>query len=416
MEMNNLLKAIILTLVLCYLRPTQAQDYLHNKTPQDWVIAKNYFATFLLNQDSALLKRIILTDPQLNNLLKQRYTRYEESVDCEDLQCFLSAFKWTNEEIERLTLRFVQLLEKEKQLEHLVREKLLPSHTYGVSTNVSAQDYLEKALRQDLKAMNYVIDVYAGGSRPNYPKIDSISFNIHDPRYLSLLKEIRQDVLTDVSNSEEAFNQTLWTAVRLLEINERWDAAQLEPLISQENKSAYEAVVQTDFGRYPYSLLLTLGAGPEVYGQPISPGGMLRSRMAARSYFDGLAPFIVVSGGRVHPYKTTYIEAIEMKRYLMDVLHVPEKAILIDPHARHTTTNLRNTARIMLKYGFPKNKSAIVNSSVAHIDAVEKMGERCMRELGYVPYELGKRISQVIIEFKPRLESLTIDPDEPLDP
>lgn len=105
-----------------------------------------------------------------------------------------------------------------------------------------------------------------------------------------------------------------------------------------------------------------------------------------------------------------------MKKYLMEVLDVPEEAILIDPHARHTTTNLRNTARIMLSYGFPGDKPAIVTSSKPHIDAVENMADRCLKELGYVPYDLGKRLNDVVIEFRPRPEAFTIDPDEPLDP
>ncbi|VTP89848.1 YdcF family protein [Sphingobacterium daejeonense] len=153
-----------------------------------------------------------------------------------------------------------------------------------------------------------------------------------------------------------------------------------------------------------------------MYDQPISPGGMLRARMAARAYFEGQAPFIVLSGGRVHPYKTPYIEAIEMKRYLIQNLMVPESAIILDPHARHTTTNMRNTARIMLTYGFPNDKYAIVTSSEAHINAVVNMADRCIKELGYVPYELGKRVNDVVLEFKPKLESYIIDGDEPLDP
>jgi len=44
------------------------------------------------------------------------------------------------------------------------------------------------------------------------------------------------------------------------------------------------------------------------------------------------------------------------------------------------------------------------------------MADRCIRELGYVPYSLGKRISDVIIEFQAKEEAFTIDPDEPLDP
>ncbi len=407
---------MILMLVLCCLQQVQAQDYSLYKTPQDWVIAKNYFATSLLIQDTTVIRHVLDHDKSLKRIFKERLRRYKESEDCKDVHCFLSAFRWSEAEVESIVLALSREIGQNGNLQKYFREKLLPSHRYGISKGKTVEEYIEKAFRQDLRAMNYVIDVYAGGRNPNYPKIDSISFNIHDPRYLSLLKDVQQDVLSDVRSIKEVFDLTLLTAVRLLEINERWDAAQLEPLLETENRKAYEAVSRTDFNKYPYSLLLTLGAGPEKYDQPISPGGMLRSRMAARSYFDGLAPFIVVSGGRVHPYKTKYIEALEMKRYLMETLLIPEEAILIDPHARHTTTNIRNTARIMLQYGFPEDKSAIINSSEAHINAVEQMADRCLAELGYVPYELGRRINEVIIEFKPKIEALTIDYDEPLDP
>jgi hypothetical protein len=134
--------------------------------------------------------------------------------------------------------------------------------------------------------------------KPNYPRIDSISFDVSNKAYLLLLKDVRQDVLKDTKDDYQSSFVTMLTAVRLLEINERMDAAQLEPLMDGENKSAFEAIKKTDFSKYPYSLLLVLGAGPNVYDQPISPGGMLRARMAARAYFEGQAPFIVLSGGR----------------------------------------------------------------------------------------------------------------------
>jgi DUF218 domain. len=383
--------------------------------PQDWLIKKNYYASYLLLKDTVLTQELVGSKP-IAQVLEKRFERFAMSNDCHDLSCYLHAFKWQDEEIEFLAEQLAGQLSHHQKLEQLVQSTLIPSMTYGLLQHETAKSYFKKALQQDLKAMNYVVDVYAGGKKPNYPQIDSISFDVKRPAYLRLLDDVRQDILKDIPTSKTAFFMTMMTAVRLLEVNERWDAAQLEPLIELENKKAYEAVKSTDFASYPYSLLLTLGAGPEVYGQPISPGGMLRARMAARSYFEKLAPFIVLSGGKVHPYKTRFIEAIEMKKYLIEVMGVPEEAILIDPHARHTTTNLRNTARILLNYGFPKDKWAIVNSSKAHIDAVEKMGDRCMRELGYVPYSLGKRISDVIIEFKAKEEAYTIDPDEPLDP
>lgn len=411
--MINTITIWLLTLGIFFSSVSLGQEFHSDRTPQDWVIAKNYYATYILSQDSVLTGELFSL-PEVQNLLKQRHTRYLNNAKCPDVACFMDAFKWKQEEIDLLVNIFVA--NTKSQTGQSFRKRLMDSQTYGLSQGKKADEYLARAFRQDLEAMNYVIDVYAGGRKPNYPRIDSISFNITNKSYLYLLKDVAQDVLKDVQQPKLAFYESLWTAVRLLEVNERWDVAQLEPLMELENKKAYEAIRKTDFSRYPYSLLLTLGAGPDQYGQPISPGGMLRSRMAARSYFDGLAPFIVVSGGRVHPYKTPYIEALEMKKYLMQVLGVPEEAILIDPHARHTTTNLRNTSRILLTYGFPQDKFAIVNSSVPHIDAVQNMADRCMRELGYVPYELGKRISDVIVEFKPRIESLTIDPDEPLDP
>ncbi|MBK1441392.1 YdcF family protein [Parapedobacter sp. ISTM3] len=406
---------LILALAMGGSQEAQCQDYTSYRSPQDWVIAKNYLATFLLYQDSALTERI-LAAPEFQQILSSWHDRYLSSLACQDVPCFLDAFKWRDDEIDALVALFARHSMEDDALKEKFDSRLLPSQAYGLSEHTTAMRYIEKALRQDLNAMNYTIDVYAGGKRPNYPLIDSIAFDITKKSFLALLLDVRQDVLKDIRQPHHVFYETLLTAVRLLEVNERWDAAQLEPLIALENKKAFEAIKTTNFDNYPYPLLLTLGAGPAVYHQPISPGGMLRARMAARSYFEGLAPFIVVSGGRVHPYKTPYIEAVEMKKYLMETLSVPEEAILIEPHARHTTTNLRNTARIMLTYGFPADRFAIVTSSVPHIDAVEKMEDRCINELGYVPYELGRRVSDVIIEFKPRLEALTIDPDEPLDP
>ena len=402
-------------LAVYFVQTSNAQDIRTEATPQDWVISKNYYASYLLLKDPELSKKLF-TDAQIKELLSKREQRFNQSKTCADLNCMLTAFKWSDGDIEDMKSAFEKLMVSMPALRQLVQDKLVPSNTYGLGGKEDPKAYLVKAIGQDMKFQNYVIDVYAGGQKPNYPKIDSISFDVTNKGFLTLLKDVRQDVLKDCKEPYQFAFMSMFTAVRLLEINERMDAAQLEPLMDGENKKAFEAIKSVDFKQYPYSLLLVLGAGPNVYDQPISPGGMLRARMAARAYFDKQAPFIVLSGGRVHPYKTPYIEAIEMKKYLVENLLVPEDAIIIDPHARHTTTNLRNTARIMLKYGFPEEKYAMVTSSEAHIDFVEQMADRCIKELGYVPYELGKRINDVVLEFKPKLESMTIDADEPLDP
>ncbi|HKC63227.1 MAG TPA: hypothetical protein VKB86_06290, partial [Pyrinomonadaceae bacterium] len=96
----------------------------------------------------------------------------------------------------------------------------------------------------------------------------------------------------------------------------------------------------------------------------------------------------------------------------------PETSILIDPHARHTTTNFRNAARLAFRYGIPGNLNALVTSSEDHITSClrEEFRTRCINELGYFPIEFIKRISPVEAEFKPSVASLFFDANDPLDP
>jgi len=144
---------------------------------------------------------------------------------------------------------------------------------------------------------------------------------------------------------------------------------------------------------------------------------MLRCRLAALQYQKGMAPFIMVSGGRVHPYKTKYSEAYEMKRFMMNTLDIPESAIIMEPHARHTTTNIRNCVRLMFRYGIPMDKPAITSTLRSQSFYITKtVPERSKNELGYYPYKNGVRLSDTEAEFYPDTMSLQIDFDEPMDP
>jgi uncharacterized SAM-binding protein YcdF (DUF218 family) len=94
----------------------------------------------------------------------------------------------------------------------------------------------------------------------------------------------------------------------------------------------------------------------------LSPAGRLRDELAAKRFRDGKAPFLIVSGGFVHPIRTEFSEAIEMKHDLMTRFGIPADSIIVDPHARHTTTNMRNAARLMYRYGIPFDKTALVTT------------------------------------------------------
>jgi len=106
-----------------------------------------------------------------------------------------------------------------------------------------------------------------------------------------------------------------------------------------------------------------------------------------------------------------------MKKYLVEKLHIPANAILIDPHARHTTTNMRNTVRLIHRYGIPFDKPAITCTTRGQSAMIEKtLIDRCKRELNEIPYANGHRLSETEMEFYPRIEGLQINPHEPMDP
>jgi len=203
-----------------------------------------------------------------------------------------------------------------------------------------------------------------------------------------------------------------------LEINERTEAADYEPMITTVNKAAYDKVRKINWAKYKYSVILVPGGGPDTPERALSEGGIIRCRIAALRYFEGLAPFIVVSGGRVHPFKTKFSEAFEMKKFLIETLKVPESAIIMEPHARHTTTNIRNCARLIFRYGIPTDKPAVVSTvkSQSFYITNDAFVERCRKEIDHIPYRLGNRLDDTTFEFYPTLEALHIDADEPLDP
>jgi len=203
-----------------------------------------------------------------------------------------------------------------------------------------------------------------------------------------------------------------------MDINLRDEAGRFEPMERGENAAAFRKIASTQWSRYPYTVIVVPGAGNDRPGVRLSPGGKMRVELAAKRYRDGKAPFILVSGGFVHPNQTPYAEAIEMKRELMEKYSIPEDAILIDPHARHTTTNIRNAARIMFRYGMPFEATALITTDPGQSASIENSNfeTRCLRELGYVPHKLLRRTSAFDLEFVPKLESLQSDPQDPLDP
>jgi hypothetical protein len=140
--------------------------------------------------------------------------------------------------------------------------------------------------------------------------------------------------------------------------------------------------------------------------------------LAADRYKRGLAPFIIVSGGFCHPFHTPFCEAIAMKKYLVNQCGIPTAAVIIEPYARHTTTNFRNAGRLIIRYGMPVKLVYLCVTTKDQADYIADpyFERRCLRELGYLPYRDLKRLSDHEIVFQPEMNCLHMDPYDPLDP
>ncbi len=200
----------------------------------------------------------------------------------------------------------------------------------------------------------------------------------------------------------------------------RDEATRYDPLAAGENQAALTILPSVDFTRYPYTAILVPGQGPTDLSTPLDPTGQMRCNLAADRFQAGLAPFILTSGGHVHPDQTPYCEAIEMKHYLMTQRNIPESAILVDPYARHTTTNLRNAAREALRYGLPADRPILVTSDVVQAGYIDLPSagffDRCEVELFYRPWSSMTRLSPNDACFVPSALALSVSGLDLLDP
>ncbi|MEO3407760.1 YdcF family protein [Mucilaginibacter sp. CAU 1740] len=382
----------------------------------DYVKVKNYYLLSLFEQDTEV-SAILKGDAELAQFTQKKLNDLNASLtNCKDASCLSGTVKLSADEISAVSTRLTALYKTGNALDRLVKTKLIPSGCYSLYKNVTPAQLLVKAWEQDANGINYTIGVYAEGKKPNYPQIDSISYNVKARAYYTLMYDVNATLAGDVKNTKLFFEPSMQAALLYLQINERQNPAEYEPMEARANKPAFDRVKTIKWASYPYSNIMVPGAGPDNLTSPLSGEGMLRCRLAVQEYNAGKAPFIIVSGGRVHPYKTKYNEAEEMKRYLVDVLHIAENVVIIEPHARHTTTNMRNAARLLYKYGFPASKPGIVVTDKSQTDFIMTMDTRCEKELNYVPYKLAKRNSETEVEYYPVEEAKQIDNDEPLDP
>jgi 8-oxo-dGTP pyrophosphatase MutT (NUDIX family) len=385
-----------------------------------WPLAdKNFYLLTRLEGDPRA-RAELSSDAALRELAtaKREAVKRAASGCALDRDCYLGAVRWKDVEIEAVSGRLRNLVARGGVLRSLAAGPLRDSGVFIRFHAKNDADLIVEAWKDAAVNLNRVIGIYGEGKPPRYPAIDSAVYDTGAENFRRLIAAA-MGVLDDGLGSEELFfTPSLRFAIELMRIHQRDEAGRHEPLEAGENRAAYQAIPRTRWQEYPYTAIVVPGAGGDRPGVRLSAAGRLRIALAAERWRQRKAPFVVVSGGYVHPNQTPFAEAIEMKRALVEELGLPESAIVIDPHARHTTTNLRNAARLLFRYGVPVDRPALVTTDTGQSAYIESEGfaERCRKELGYLPYRLGRRLSRFDQEFWPLLDSLHADAVEPLDP
>jgi hypothetical protein len=388
-------------------------DSNYKLTLRNAVQDKNFYLLSLFQQHPEV-RKLLSENKTLRKLSKEKLEALRIAANCNDVDCFDRWFRFPRPTIETVATE-LKALSKHPEFKKLVTKDLRPSGAFIKYSLQSDSEMLIAAWRDAANGMNRLLRIYCLGKDPFYKDIDKVSFDVSSEEYRKVLTvKIRA---IQFSQAPLFFEPTLSFTLKLLEANRRDEAGRYEPLEAGENKTCLQDMKNIRWKDYPYSFILVLGSGPQDSAR-LSPTGTKRADQAAQLFLQHSAPLIILSGGHVHPMQTPYNEAIEMKKYVMEKFKIPEQSILIEPHARHTTTNFRNAARLVFRYGIPADLKALVTSSEDHIAITTKEGFRirCSTELGYFPMEFITRISPVAAEFKPSVASLFFDANDPLDP
>jgi hypothetical protein len=338
----------------------------------------------------------------------------ENMKNCKTASCYSNALQFTDAEITAIGDDLVHLVMTKGPVKDRV-SKLKQGGLYPLFIKEPDTAYARKAWQTEARGIAYILNTYIAGRKPLYPKIDSISFDKEDAGFRDKVAASVQKVLKNRSGA--FFSVSVLSAVEALKLNERDEAIRYEPLTALENAAAFKRVKKIKWDQYPYSVILVPGLGPEQPGVKLDPNGAKRCDSAALRYREGKAPFLVVSGGHVHPNKTPYCEAIEMKKYMVEVLHIPAAAIIIEPHARHTTTNLRNTNRLIFRFKMPFKKPVLIVTDAAQNTYINgSMKDKVVKELGYTPFSTIKKLSATETEYLPTDDSRQVNSLDPLDP
>lgn len=408
--------SLTLLLFVVVLASSKAQTTFKHSVYQQLTNKNFYFLQQLFSYEEELLAADISSasfyesikqkEQERNNLLAEEEWNHNKIV---------KTYLLSNKEIEQGKQWLASHLQENQEFVTTLRA----SGAYAQLNHLSNEKLIEGSFSLCAKALNYIIKVYGLGESQRYPTIDSVAYDPQSSFFTYSVASwagLVENKLT--SRKQEVFIESnLFFALSLLYMNHRDEAIRYEPLTSH-NAKAIQFANNLDGNDYNYSSIIVLGNGPKNRLDRLTSLGKLNLQLGVIEFLKEKAPFIIVSGGHVHPFRSVYAEAIEMKKELLNVYGINEKHIIIEPYARHTTTNLRNATRLMISYDISILKPSLIvtNKDHSNYTSSPEFMNRSVEELGYKVGEMGTRINNTTIEFYPSVVCTQQNPFEPLDP
>lgn len=354
--------------------------------------ARRYSPISSINVDRGVAS--LFATPEHAALLANRRSRRAAALaSCAgDKACLQNGFAWSDDERDQLA---ALLAPAQPIAEALSREAVETGYPFGLEVPAEER-FLPELVALEVTLQNGAVARAIGELDP------------------TVLPALVAEVEASASSAPEEGGRL---ATTLLRAAGRDEAFRYGPDAAVENRAVMEAIPGIDFGAYPYTAILVPGQGPTDDTTALNPAGIYRINLAIARWRAGLAPLLLVSGGHVHPDKTPFSEAIEMRRYLIDELGVPAEAIVVDPYARHTTTNIRNAARVLQGVGVPMDRPILVTSDLLQLAGIAfGLDARCEEELGFVPWQSLARLDSYDACALLTPDSQRLDRGDTLDP
>ena len=417
----NVIRALAIALTLAVLAPaaSQAQSaryaFLHSN---DAVQDRDAYLLTLFERDPRA-HAALAADPTLRAINERSKAALTASLaNCrQSTKCVVDAMMLGEADIQAIAGVLGSMAAPGGAMNGLVRGHMRPSGLFQRHAALDDAGLMRAAWLETATGINRLYRIYGLNERPMYA-VDAASYPADSAELRGLVLTAVETALDDKDRYDLFFQAWTRMGLDMLLINQRDEMVRFEPLERGENRAAYERAGKLDWSKFTYTAIVVPGSGTGDNERDLSAQGALRVRLAVRRYQQGVAPYLIVSGGFVHPIKTPYNEAVEMKKELMAKYQVPASAIIIDPYARHTTTNLRNAVRLLYRAGAPLTRPILVTtaqSQSASIEA-EAFRRRNEAELGYQPATVVRRISPNDLIMTPNIVSLHVDLRDPLDP